>query len=331
MSAHRATTRWLPRTLLVLALALALGSPVWAGIPGAGQHYPNGSSDFMGGVLPPPGTYWLNYLAYIGKDKLLDKDGNEEIATPGGPMKTDFDADVLVEVPRFIHMTPYKILGATWGVQVFFPLYTADAQLSVGGNEAFDHDSKGLGDIIFSPCLLAWHLSPNLHMGAALDIWAPTGKYDKDNNASQILSKNAWTFELVYAASYWIPGGLDVSAKFMYDINTTNDDYVHPGTGATVDMKAGQEFHVDYGVSYALGKEDYRLGASGYYYQQITDDELDGSKVDDSKARILSIGPTFKWWPGMGKLSATLKYLKEFGGENIAQGQSVWLNTTYAF
>lgn len=323
MAANRSVTRWLRHALFTSGLALALAIPAWAGLPGAGQHYPNGSSDIMGGVLPPPGTYWINYLAYIGKDELLDQDGDEI---------GDFDANVFVEVPRFVHMTGHKIFGATWGVQVFFPLYKADAKLSVAGpGTIFDDDSAGLGDIIFSPCVLAWHLSPNLHMGAALDIWAPTGNYDKDNPASQILSKNSWTFEPVFAVSYWMPGGLDVSAKFMYDINTTNDDYVHPGTGATVDMKAGQEFHVDYAVSYALGKEDFRLGASGYYYQQLTEDELDGSKVDDTKAKVLSIGPTFKWWPGMGKFSLTAKYIKEFGGENIAQGQSLWVNTTYAF
>jgi len=324
------THRW-QRTLIALLVTLALGSPAVAGLPGAGQHYPNGSSDIMGGVLPPPGFYWINYLAYISKDKLLNKDGDEELATPGGPAKTDFDAGVFVEVPRFVYMSPIKIMGATWGGQIFFPLYKADVELKVGGATAFDEDSKGLGDIIFSPLVLAWHLSPNLHMGAAVDIWAPTGNYDRKNPASQILSKNSSTIEPVWAVSYWIPGGLDVSAKFMYDFNTTNDDYAHPGTGATVDMKAGQEFHVDYAVSYALGKEDFRAGVSGYYFQQMTDDNLDGDDVDDSKSKVASIGPTFKWWPGMGKFNVTAKYLKEFGGENIAQGQSVWINSVYVF
>ncbi|MHB8763630.1 MAG: SphA family protein [Deferrisomatales bacterium] len=313
--------RW-PRTLTALAVALALATPAVAGLPGAGQHYPNGSSDIMGGVLPPPGFYWINYLAYIGKDKLADKDGDEI---------GDFKAGVFVEVPRFVYMSPVTILGATWGGQVFFPLYKADAELKVPGATVFDDDSAGLGDIIFSPLVLAWHLSPNLHMGAALDIWAPTGKYDRNNPASQILSKNSWTIEPVFAASYWVPGGIDLSAKFMYDFNTTNDDYAHPVTGATVDLKAGQEFHVDWAVSYALGKEDFRFGASGYYYVQTTEDQLDGTDVSDTKARVASAGPTFKWWPGMGKLSVTAKYLKEFGGRNIAQGQSFWVNSTYAF
>jgi hypothetical protein len=228
-------------------------------------------------------------------------------------------------------MSPMKVLGATWGAQVFFPLYSSSVNLKAGPASIFDDDSKGLGDIIFSPCLLAWHLSPNLHMGAAVDIWAPTGNYDKEKLSSQILSKNAWTFEPVYGVSYWMPGGLDVSAKFMYDFNTTNNDYLPPGAPSAVDMKAGQEFHIDYAVSYALGKEDFRAGLSGFYFQQMTDDTLDGTKVEDNRSRLSSLGPTFKWWPGMGKFSLTAKYMKEFGGKNIPQGQSAWINTVYVF
>lgn len=319
--------RW-QRTLTALVVALALGSPAMAGLPGAGQHYPNGSSDIMGGVLPPPGFYWINYLAYIGKDKLLDKNGDTAVLPPG---KSDLEVGVFVEVPRFVYMSPIKILGATWGGQIFFPLYKADAKLKGGAATIYDDDSAGLGDIIFSPLVLAWHLSPNLHMGAAVDIWAPTGNYDNKKLSGQILSKNSWTFEPVFAVSYWMPGGIDLSAKFMYDFNTTNDDYIPPGAPGAMDMKAGQEFHVDYAVSYALGKEDFRLGLSGYYFQQITEDQLDGKDQADTKSRVASIGPTFKWWPNMGKLSVTGKYLKEFGGRNVPQGQSLWINSTFAF
>ncbi len=319
--------RW-QKTLIALVAAVALGTPALAGLPGAGQHYPNGSSDIMGGVLPPPGFYWVNYLAYIGKDKLADNNGDKAVLGPG---TSDLEVGVFVEVPRFVYMSSIKILGATWGGQIFFPMYLADAKLKGGATTIYDDDSGGLGDIIFSPLVLAWHLSPNLHMGAAVDIWAPTGNYNRSELSRQILNKNSWTFEPVFAVSYWVPGGIDLSAKFMYDFNTTNDDYLPPGASAPVDMKAGQEFHVDYAVSYALGKEDLRLGLSGYYFQQITEDQIDGSDVPDTKSRIAAIGPILKWWPGMGKVSLTAKYLKEFGARNTPQGESFWVNSTYAF
>src|SRR5574340_814442 len=63
---------WLP-ILVAAVLFAASPAPLLAG---GGQHYPNGVTDFMSGVLPPPGFYWLNYLTYITKDKLADRDGN---------------------------------------------------------------------------------------------------------------------------------------------------------------------------------------------------------------------------------------------------------------
>ncbi len=312
---HKQSRRLLPILIAVALFIPSTTTPVWAG---GGQHYPNGLTDFMSGVLPPPGFYWLNYLTYISKDKLADRDGNEI---------GDFKASVIAEVPRFVYMTPHKILGATWGAQVIIPLYAADAKLNVGPVQVFDSDEKGVGDIIFSPFLLAWHFSPNFHAGFAVDIWAPTGNYDKNEPASQILSRNHWTFEPVFAASYWVPGGIDVSAKFMYDINTKNDDVL-----GAAEVKPGQEFHFDWGVSHALGKEDMRLGLTGFYYRQTSDDEVNGIEQDSGlRSKLAALGVAFKWWPGMGKFNLTAKYLKDFSGENIVQGQSFWINTVYAF
>lgn len=314
---------WPRRTLLSLtagALLLASGAPALAAAPLAGQHYPNGATDFLGGILPPqPGFYLINYLLLLQKDRLMDDDGNK--------VPLPFHADVTAEVPRFIWVSPYKLFGANYGAQLFIPTYNARVESPAVGGEQED---RGLGDIIFAPIILGWHFSPNFHMVFAEDIWAPTGGYQEDNFATQLLSKNHWTFESVLAVTYLV-GGLDLSAKFMYDFNTKNNKYDADlaGPGGTVDLKPGQEFHVDYGISYGKSM-DFRYGVSGYYYQQITKDKVDGNEVDE-KTRFASIGPTFKYWPGMGKWQFTLKHLWEFGTKNAPEGQNTWLNATYAF
>lgn len=302
--------------LTALAVCVAAPNPSWSN---GTEHIPNGLSDFLGGVLPPPGFYWLNYLVYVQKDTIRDDSGDE-------PSGVDLDAGVFVEAPRFVWMTPVKILGATYGVQAIIPVYSADVEVDVSGvGKVVDSDSAGLGDITINPLILAWHFSPNFHAAFGLDIVLPTGNYDNDEAASQILSKNHWTFEPLVAVSYWFPGGFDASAKIMYDFHTKNTD---PGGGAD-ELKPGQEFHFDWGLSYALGKEDFRLGAAGYYYMQTTEDEIDGEKQD--AARLMAAGPAFKWWPGMGRFSVTAKYLKEFAGKNTNEGQSFWLNSVVAF
>jgi hypothetical protein len=311
--------------LAAAALVAGFSGPAWAsGV----QHIPNGLSDFMGGVLPPPGFYWLNYLLAVDKTSFRD-DSGDKLGTPFG--ESDLRAHALVDAVRLVYMTPFKILGATYGAQIILPIYEADVNLTAGGTSLDNAASSGIGDITFNPIILAWHFSPNFHMGAGLDIVAPTGPYQKEKAAAQILNKNHWTFEPLVAVSYWVPNGFDASAKIMYDFHTDNTDHQSqtPAGPVTDTLKPGQEFHFDWAASYAVTKEDYRLGLAGFYYTQTTKDKIGG--VNQDIATQAAIGPAFKWWPGMGKFSVTAKYLKEFATKNQTEGQSFWIDSVVAF
>lgn len=315
-------------TVLAVAICLgALSTPARAGT----QATPMGLADFMAGVLPPPGVYWLNYLAYVNKSSLRDDQGDKlEIKTPVGKLDTDLKASVIVEAARFVWMTNFKILGATYGVQTIIPYYHVDANLKVGGNPAWGGVQNAVGDIIINPLILAWHFSPNFHMGFGLDIVAPTGQYNKDMPHTTIVNTNVWTFEPLLAVSYWVPHGIDLSAKFMYDFHTANRDVRGSRSGA---VTPGQEFHFDWGASWGFGKGDaLRAGLAGFCYWQTTVDKDGEIKADsDTKARQYGIGPAFKYWPNMGPFSIEAKYLYEFGTRNAAQGYSVWIDTILAF
>ena len=298
------------RAAVVLTLLTAAQS--WAG---GGQHYPNGAEDFAVGALPPPGFYFVNYLIFAQKTSLKDNSGNDLLPA--------FKADVLVEVPRFIYVTPYKLFGASWAAHMFLPFYSADVE--AGTNAPSDHDivdsnEKGLGDIIFSPLVLGWHFSPNLHAVAALDIYAPTGDYDLARPASQIISRNIWTVEPVFAVSY-LNKGFDVSAKLMYDFNSENDD---------TNTDPGQEFHVDWALGYGL-PSGLSGGVIGYNYWQTTDDEVNGVKASGQKSRIGGAGVGIKYWPKQGPFSMTVKQYWEYDARNIASGRQTQLKIVYAF
>lgn len=308
------------RLLLGLAAALVcLGGAASANLPFAGQHYPNGSEDFLAGALPPPGIYLKTYLAMVEKDRLM---------TGGDKMDADFQAIARIVVPRLLWVTPYKLLGASVATHLFVPFYNADVRSDA---LLMDDTDRGLGDIIFSPLALGWHFSPNFHVVLAEDIYVPTGRYSADDKATQILSKNHWTFETVAAVTY-LAGPVDLSAKLMYDFNTKNDDYDPDGVGPAPkdELKPGQEFHADWAVGY-MGVKDWTLGAAGYYYQQVTHDEFMGDEVEGSRGRVCAAGPAFKFWPGMGKFSATFKHQWEFGARNLPEGQTSWLNLLWSF
>ncbi len=320
-----ACTRFIRTIWMSGLLSLLIASQCWAGgLPGSGGHYPNGAEDFMVGALPPPGVYLVNYMLYVKKDSLKDNAGNSKPA--------NFDAKVLAEVPRLIYVSPYSLFGASLAAHVFVPLYSADVKASSSAIPIpalnFDKNDKGMGDIIFSPLVLGWHFGPELHAVLALDMWAPTGSYDKNNPASQVLSKNHWTFEPVLAVSY-LKDGFDASIKLMYDFNTENDDYLHPGLG-TGKLSPGQEFHFDWALGYSM-KNGLTGGLVGYNFWQTTDDEFNSTKVADSKSQVGGIGVGLKYWPKQGPFSMILKQYWEYNAKNIATGPQTQFKIIYAF
>ena len=298
-------------TWIAAALFLSSVTMSWGG---GGQHYPNGVEDFMVGALPPPGTYLVNYMILARKNSIRDNSGNS--------LPADFNASVFAEVPRLIYVSPYSLFGATLAAHIFVPFYSADVTASSAAIPPlnFDANDKGVGDIIFSPLVFGWHFSPELHAVFALDMWAPTGNYDKNNPATQILSKNHWTFEPVLAVSY-LKEGFDVSAKLMYDFNTRNSD---------TSTDPGQEFHIDWALGYGL-KNGLSGGLVGYNYWQTTDDEVNGVTQKDASSEVGGIGVGIKYWPKQGPFSMTLKQYWEYGARNIATGPQTQFKISYAF
>lgn len=268
-----------------------------------GGAYPNGAEGFMAGAVPPPGTYFINYLTYYTADKFKMEDG---------PDPDDFELKVTANTFRLIHVTDYKIFGGNWGMHVFVPVLNVDVDMMGMGDSEF-----GLGDIIVDPFILSWH-SKNWHFSTGIDIYIPTGSFSKKDFANT--GRNYWTFEPVFGFTYISDGGFEVSSKFMYDFNTSNGD---------TDYQSGQEFHFDYLVGYQF--KPYSFGINGYFYKQITDDTQDGDTVGDDgfKGQVFAVGPAIKY--DKGNMMFILKYQHEMSVENKPEGEKFWFNLVYAF
>jgi hypothetical protein len=272
---------------------------------GGGGAYPNGAEDFMMGALPPPGTYFLDYVDYYSATSLKGHGGDDLVPK--------FDLDVAVNVFRLVHVTKCEILGASWGMHAFLPLAHIDVDATMG-----EDDRSGMGDIIVDPFILGWH-SKNLHITTGLDIYLPLGSYDEDRLAN--IGRNYWTFEPVAGLTYLSDTGVELSGKFMYDINLENTD---------TNYKSGQEFHFDYTAGYHVDK-NLAMGLGGYYYYQTTDDEKNGDKVgtDGFKGRVMAIGPQAAY--NYKNMAFTLKWQKEFEAKNRPEGNNFWGKFMYAF
>jgi hypothetical protein len=304
--------------LYALLLSLCLVATATAGGSGA---YPNGAEGFMAGAVPPPGTYFLAYSNYYTADSFKDNDGDDYAA---GPL-ADIDIEVWANVLRVLHVTGVTLFGANYAVHAFIPYADMDFDFGAAPFNTMSDSRSGLGDIIVDPFILAWH-SKHCHWVTGLDIFIPTGKYDANKEPINP-GNNVWTFEPVFAMTY-LNGPFDVSFKFMYDISTTNDDYLNPGTGLIADLKPGQEFHFDYAFGYNLSPA-WEVGINGYYYRQVTDDEINGADVPDQKGQVLAAGPAVKY--NYKNMSFILKSQWETAVKNRPQGVSNWFKFVYAF
>lgn len=292
------------KSIIIIAFAMLstiLSTNTYAS-EGGGSSYPNGAESIMAGAIPAPGFYFLNYLTLYSSDKLVDNDGDE--------VPVELDLDVRANVFRFVYVSKKQFLGGFIGVHTLIPI--VDMDIEIMGQK--DSDS-GLGDITLGTNL-SWH-SKNWHFAAGLDVTAPTGNYDKDELAN--IGRNYYTIEPVLGFTYLSDGGYEASVKAMYDYNTENND---------TDYQTGQELHFDYFTGLHFAK-NWVVGLSGYYYKQITDDEVNEEKVSDNQGQVLAFGPAVQYQ--YKNMSFIGKYQQETMVRNRTKGNKFWFKFIYAF
>lgn len=296
-----------------IGLALALSGLVATSALAkeGGDQYPNGAENWLAGAVPPPGTYFINYFGnYSGK--LRDGDGDK---VPDGSVNAWFDA------LRLLKITDTQILGANYGMHIIVPI--VHQSLKLGTRDSV----TGLGDINFSPLVLSWH-SGNWHWVAALDFYAPTGKY-KSGNGRESIGANYWSIEPVFAATWLSPDGWEVSAKFMYNIKGKNKDF-RPAPGAPkMDYESGDDFHMDFLVGKRFGP--WGVGISGYYLNQTTSDKLEGDRIssaigpwsDGRKGKVFAAGPSVIYTSPKGTMFIG-QWQHETNVKNRFSGDKLW-------
>jgi len=294
--------------------SLVIGQSAYATETGGGV-YPNGAENFLGGALPPPGLYQLNYLTQYEADRFNDGNGHSGFLP-------DFKVRANAFVSRTVFVSDKTLLGANWGGHVIVPL--VDLEVDAAGVN--DH-RRGISDVTVNPFILGWHFGNGFHLTTGLDINVPVGSYDR--NAQANFSRHYWNFEPVVAFAYYDPNGFALDVKMMYDFNEKNTSAQVTGINPTgSDYRSGQEFHTDYAVGYNVGK--WELGLSGYYYKQTTGDHVSDpnaqaviDSLDGLKGKTFAIGPAIKYTAGPVQLIATWQH--EYESEYRPEGDRVWL------
>jgi hypothetical protein len=182
-----------------------------------------------------------------------------------------------------------------------------------------DDYQTGLGNVTLTPIALGWHCG-DFHLAPSFNVILP-GTYHRDSSASP--SQNFFTFMPALGVS-WLPKwGLDTNLVLMYDIPTVNASPLFPVKNT---YQSGQALHFDYCLDYAI-KPYLRLGAAGYYYQQLTPDIADGHTIGN-QARVFALGPAVQLNIGKSLVIQVVNQW-EMAAMNTTEGYRVWLNIRY--
>lgn len=291
--------------LASIAIAATIISQAAVATEGGGSTYPMGAENYLVGALPPPGFYTLFYAEHYTADTLKDNNGNTV------PINFKVTADALI--PRFVWVTGNTFLGGQVAHAILIPLVRLNVNVNGTGQT-----KTGIGDLDITAVALGYHHSNKLHSVLGLDIFVPTGDYDK--NALANIGRNYWTIQPVYAVSYIDPAGWNMDAKLMFDFNLKNKD---------TNYTSGKELHFDYSVGYGFAN-NWVAGVGGYAYKQITTDQQNGINVPNNKGQAFAIGPSIKYDNGKG-FFITAKYQQEMDVRNRPEGKAFWIKALLPF
>jgi hypothetical protein len=229
--------------------ALGIGS-VKAAEYGTGPWL-KGYTDILGGVIPPqPGLYVRNDAYHY--------QGDVSATIFDGRVQLGVEEKYLIDVLSLTYVTPLKILGGTYAVNVTPTVMQMDVNVGVGLPSLILPVGPGIptgpisitrgdttvaqGDTVFSPLILGWQQG-NFYWNFALFGLAPTGEYSKSELANT--SINHWAVMPRLAASYFNPKtGFQVSGAAIYSWNFEN-----PAT----DYKTGEILNLDGSITKNFG------------------------------------------------------------------------------
>ena len=329
--------------LLAFFTALGLFSSAEAAEGGSGV-YALGYISPQAGLMPEAGTYFsYNYYGYRGKST-SSVSASREIPIKGTHLKlpVQLNGKIKAEVDSssslfsLTHVFSEKVLGGQAGLALLVPYVKADLDLSargvlsltgpsghihnlpLSGKERFS--DSDIGDTTLTG-LLGWH-DGRVHSMAMLNVYAPTGSYDKHRAVN--VGRNHWAVDPMVALTYLNEAsGLEVSGATGITFNQEN---------SATDYKSGNEFHLDLSVIQHFSGKFY-AGLAGYAYHQLTGDSGSGaSRV--YKGQVYGLGPIIGGIIPLGpkqQLFVNARYYLESGVENRLKGNTFFLTGTVKF
>jgi hypothetical protein len=154
------------------------------------------------------------------------------------------------------------------------------------------------------------------------NISIPTGNWSEARalRGGPNLGLHYWYLQhqLSFAQLLW-------KGKVSYDMNINYfQRFKEPG----LDIRAGDSFEVEGILGYGI-TDKLRAGVYADYWTDVRDTKIDGVKIEDSKRKFFSIGPSLTY--GTEKWAVHFRFVPDVISENGSKGFQTWLRFLYNF
>lgn len=265
---------------------------------GGVSPFPTGStSEYIAALPPIPGVFAVEQFNYSSSHGLYDNQGNKR--------PIPFKSDAFSSTTRLLASYGVEFLGAKVYSQLVLPLVSLHTEVAGQGET-----HNGLSNVTVTPLLLRWDVAANTNVTWGFDFALKSGAYDP---ARTSVAVGYNSYQPVLAIRHNDPDGLDlgVSNRLLFN-DKNNDTHYRSGSAYVADFIGGWNF----------GK--WKVGVTGSYLNQFTDDSQNGSTITDNRARSFAIGPTVAY--NAGSFNINMNYQQGVYAANTAKSNALWIN-----
>ncbi|BBF84934.1 hypothetical protein DLM_1310 [Aquitalea magnusonii] len=260
--------------------------------------FPTGStSEYIAALPPIPGVFAVEQFNYSSSNGLYDNQGNKR--------PIPFKSDAFSSTTRLLASYGVEFLGAKVYSQLVLPLVSLHTEVAGQGET-----HNGLSNVTVTPLLLRWDVAANTNVTWGFDFALKSGAYDP---ARTSVAVGYNSYQPVLAIRHNDPDGLDLGISNRLLFNDKNSD---------THYRSGSAYVADFIGGWNFGK--WKVGVTGSYLNQFTDDSQNGSTITGNRARSFAIGPTVAY--NAGSFNINMNYQQGVYAANTAKSNAVWIN-----
>ncbi len=243
----------------ILIVAAALSALVGAHAEG---HYVPGVEGIQAASVPPPGLYYLGYMANYNAEQF--KQPGTSNALPG-----DNKATIFALANRLAWISNTRVLGADFGMETIVPVQSTSLTLNAA---KISDTQSGFGDVYLGPLVLGWHGSNWDAVGAA-GFWLKSAESSSPASAGKGFASTM----LTGGATYYFDAAKSISgsALMRYEINDSKSNGIKPG----------DQISLEWGFAKVLGTT--QVGLVGYDQMQMSSDSGTGASSNKSERHAI--------------------------------------------